>query len=186
MAGKMLYQSGVQRIEVVVRKEGGGGYAGAKETSAENATGKQRTWRTVLTGSEDPQRVKRVFKTNITHTLAAARQVVDLAASYAHSGIGLTNGDQAYQQQVQRKVEVFKDVTGFASSVAMGALYGSWGGPLGTFVGATLGAITTGASTGFKYLGRQREYDYKVFKEENAIEYQRARANINLTNGRLR
>lgn len=186
MAGKMLYQSGVQRIEVVVRKEGGGGYAGAKEVSAENATGKQRTWRTKLTGSEDPQRVKRVVKTNVTHALATVKQVTDLAIEYRIGGLGYKYGDQAYQDMVSRQMEIVKDFTGFASSVGMGALYGSWGGPLGTFMGAALGAVSTSASTAVKYYNRRRDFNYKVFKENNSIEYQRARASINLTTGRLR
>ena len=32
----------------------------------------------------------------------------------------------------------------------------------------------------------KRDFNYKVFKENNAIEYQRARASISLTTGRLR
>ena len=68
----------------------------------------------------------------------------------------------------------------------MGAVYGAWGGPIGAILGATFGAISSGASTAVKYLGREREFNYKVFKENNSIEYQRARASINLTTGRLR
>lgn len=68
----------------------------------------------------------------------------------------------------------------------MGAVYGAWGGPVGAVMGATIGAISTSASIGFKYLNREREYSYKIQKEENAIEYKRARAQTSLTNGRLR
>ena len=46
--------------------------------------------------------------------------------------------------------------------------------------------VTSGVSLAVKYAGREREFNYKVFKENNAIEYQRARASINMTTGRLR
>ena len=183
----MLYQQGTQRIEIIVRKEGGGGsVAGANETSSEDVGGKQTTWRTSVFGSENPQRIKRVIKTNTTHALAVSKQVMDLGIEYWISGLGYKNGDQAYQDNVQRRFERIKDTTNIASSIAMGAVYGSWGGPIGAVLGMAFGAISTGVSTASKYAGRQRDYDYKIFKEQNAIEYNRARAGINLTNGRLR
>ena len=181
----MLYQKGTQRIEVIVRKESSGGQDGAKETETENvsASGTQNATQTSggLTAKQS-----RIIKTNTTHALAITKQVIDLGIEYIIGGIGQRNGDQALQEQVSRKVEVVKDATNFASSVAMGALYGSWGGPVGAVLGATFGAISTSVSTASKYANRQREYDYKVFKENNAIEYQRSRAGINLTTGRLR
>ena len=182
----MLYQQGTQRIEVIVRKEGGGGTQGANETDTDDIGEKETTWRTSVFGSENPNRIKRVIKTNTTHALAVSKQVVDLGIEYWIAGLGNKYGDQAYQENVQRRVEIVKDVTNVASSVAMGALYGSWGGPIGAVLGATFGAISSGASTAVKYASREREFNYKVFKEENAIEYQRARASINLTTGRLR
>ena len=180
----MLYQQGTQRIEVIVRKDGGGvSSAGAKETPSDE---KEPTWRTSVFGSEDPRRIKRVIKTNTTHAIAVSKQVLDLGIEYWVSGMGYKNGDQAHQDIVSRKVERVKDVTNVASSIGMGIVYGSWGGPIGAVLGATFAAISTGASLGVKYAGREREYDYKMFKEQNAIEYNRARAGINLTNGRLR
>lgn len=182
----MLYQQGTQRIEVIVKKEGGGASTNANETNTDEVGGKGKTWRTSVFGSENPQRIQRVIKTNLTHTLAVTKQIADLAIEYQISGLGYKNGDQAYQNIVQRKMEIVKDTTNVASSVAMGALYGSWGGPIGAALGAAFGAVSTGASLISKYSGREREYNYKVFKENNAIEYQRARAGINLTTGRLR
>ena len=87
---------------------------------------------------------------------------------------------------MERRFEIVQDATNFASSVAMGAAYGSAGGPYGAAIGAVLGAVSSGVSLAFKFAGRQRDFEYKVFKENNAIEYQRARASINLTTGRLR
>lgn len=184
----MLYQQGTQRIEVIVRKESsGGGDINAKEKDTDSlGGGGETTWRTSVFGSENPQRIKRVIKTNTTHALAVTKQVVDLGIEYYISGLGMKYGDQAYQENVERRVEIVKDVTNVASSIGMGALYGSWGGPIGAVLGATFGAVSSGVSLAVKYAGREREFNYKVFKENNAIEYQRARASINMTTGRLR
>ena len=184
----IVYQQGTQRIEIVVRKEGGrgGSDTNAKEIDTEDVAGSKTDWKTKLTGSSNPNRQARVFKTNLTHALAVSKQVADLVVEYVVSGIGDRNGDQALQEQAARKVEIVKDTTGFVSSVGMGTLYGAWGGPIGAILGAAFGAVSSGASLIAKYKGRERTYDYKVFKENNAIEYQRSRANINLTFGRLR
>lgn len=184
----MLYQQGTQRIEVIVRKESSGASEqGAREISTDTVSGGgETTWRTSVFGSENPARIKRVIKTNATHALAITKQVVDLGIEYYVSGLGQKYGDQALQENVARQVEIVKDVSGFASSVGMGVLYGSWGGPLGAVLGGLFGAISNATSTGVKYASREREFNYKIFKENNAIEYQRARASINLTTGRLR
>lgn len=183
----MLHQQGTQRIEVIVRKEGGGSAeTGAKETMPEDIGGKETTWRTSVFGSENPNRIKRVVKTNTTHAIAIAKQVTDLGIQYWISGLGNRYGDQAYQEQISRDFEIVKDVTGIASSTVMGAVYGAWGGPVGAIIGGVLGLVSSSISTAVKYADRQREFNYKVFKENNSIEYQRARASINLTTGRLR
>ena len=182
-----LYQQGTQRIEIIVRKEGGGtDETAAKETSTDEMGDRESTWRTSVFGTENSKRIKRIIKTNTTHALAVTKQIVDLGVEFWISGLGQMNGDQALQDSISRKYEILKDTTNFASSVAMGALYGSWGGPIGAITGAALGAVSTGISTAVKYANRERDFNYKIFKEENGVEYLRARANINLTNGRLR
>lgn len=186
----MLYQQGTQRIEVIVRKEGGNGNVGAKTTQAENVggggeKGKNSIW-SFLAGSNRPERQHRVAITNLTHTAAAAKQISFQYLTFEMGGVGIRSGDQALQENTSRQLEIFKDTTGLASSVVMGAVYGSWGGPIGTIIGAGLAAATTGVSLLFKYKDREREFNFKRFKEDNAIEYKRARANINLTTGRLR
>ena len=177
----MLYQKGTQRIEVIVRKEGGGITGGRTidPDQVENPTDTD-------TGTTEGRISNRFLRTNITHGFATARQVGLLGVNYWIQGTGNTTGDQAYQQLVEREVEIYQDVTGFASSVAMGALYGSAGKGPGAVLGALFAAVGSGASLGFKYASRERDFNYKVFKENNAIEYQRARASISLPAGRLR
>lgn len=182
----MFYQ-GSGKIEIIVRKDGGGSSdVGAKEVSPDEMGGGSNEKYSFWLGTSNPKRKARVIKTNTTHFLAFTKQVVDLGLEHYVAGLGYKTGDQAYQENVQRRVEIVKDVTNVASSIGMGALYGSWGGPIGAVLGATFGALSTGASLGAKYRGRDRDFNYKVFKENNAIEYQRARASINMTTGRLR
>jgi hypothetical protein len=181
-----LTQQGNQRIEIIVKKDGGSfSQTNAKEKETDNIGGENEEYSFWL-GTANRNRKKRVIKTNATHALAIAKQVTDLGLEYWVAGLGNKYGDQSYQENVQRRFEIVKDVGGFASSVSMGALYGSWGGPIGAVLGATFGAISSATSIGLKFTGRERDFNYKVFKENNSIEYQRARASINMTTGRLR
>lgn len=183
-----LTQLGNQRIEIIVRKEGGvSSQKNAKEKDADKIGGGSEDEKSSFWfGNASPERRKRIIKTNATHAVAVTKQVADLGLEYYISGLGYKHGDQAYQDNVSRRVEILKDVTNVASSIGMGAVYGAWGGPIGAALGATFGAISSGVSTAIKYASREREYNYTIFKEQNAIQYNRARAGINETNGRLR
>lgn len=184
MSNRLLYEQGTQRIEVIVRKEtADAGEEGNKEKETENVTStdsQAQETRGMTVHS------KRLLKTTTLHMLTTSKQVANTVLDYSVSGIGLRNGDQALQEQIERNVEIYKDVSGFATSVIGGGLSMSWGGIPGIAIGAGLGAISSMSSIFFKYRGREREYNYNIFKENNAIQYQRARANINLTTGRLR
>ena len=179
----MLTQTGTQRIEVIIRKDASG-IQGANSKSAEQATSEAEQGDPL--SRKKAYRRERIVKTNAAHIVGAARQIGMQIWQYSVSGIGLVTGDQALQQHYQRSWEVFQDTTGFATNIAMGMVYGAWGGPVGIAIGGLIAATTSAVSLGTKYEGRQREYNYKMFKENNAIEYRRARANINLTSGRLR
>lgn len=181
-----LTQLGNQRIEIIVKKDGGAvSQTNAKEKETDNIGGENEEYSFWL-GTANRNRKKRVIKTNTTHGLAVLKQGLDLVMEYYVGGLAYKTGDQALQENVQRQVEIVKDVTNVASSIAMGAVYGAWGGPIGSVLGAVFGAVSSGVSTAVKYAGREREFNYKMFKENNSIEYQRARASINLTTGRLR
>ena len=183
-----LTEKGTQRIEIIVKKSTDGGQAGAKEKSAENAqANSEETQDQEQQGKGVSTKLSKSFwRTQTTHALAVAKQAGTLWLNYEISGLGYKYGDQALQQQVERKVEQISDVTNIATSMAMGATYGAAGGPLGMAIGALMMGTQTGISTHFKYQTREREYNMKMFKENNAIEYKRARAQINLTTGRLR
>lgn len=187
----MLTQA-TQKIDVFVHKTGGGGFSegagtGAKEhTASTQSTTSGSSLRKTLLGSDSPARQRRVIITNATHAFAVTKQTIWASLNYKAGGIAYETGDEAQQDMAQRTIEVVQDVGGFASSVGMGAVYGAWGGPLGSLLGATMAGTQKVVSTGLKYKGRARDYDIKMFKENNSIAYSRARANINLTTGRLR
>ena len=180
----MVTQQGTQRIEVIIRKDSSG-LQGAKSKTADEfasdggSSGNTRT-------RKDKWRRARMIKTNATHAVSAGLQLWNMAFSFSIGGIGMQTGDQALEQHYRRTWEVVEDTTGFAMNVARGAIFGAWGGAPGIVIGTLIAAATSSASIGLKYENRQREFNYKIFKENNAIEYKRARANINMTNGRLR
>lgn len=181
----MLYQKGTQRIAVYVYKRSGGrgGSKGAKdadETQKDGTSGEDGG------GAGMSRRTKRIIKVNATHILAASKQVAQQTFTYVVGGIGFKYGDQSHQQRVERTTEIVQDTTNIASGIGMGVTYGSAGGPITMLIGGFLGAMTTIFPTAFKYTSREREYNIQVYKEENGIEYQRARAGINLSTGRLR
>ena len=173
-----------QKIEVIVRKEGGAGAKNAKETDTENV-GSQNGEQSTSTGGLS-RRTKRFIQVNSTHAFAVAKQGANALVSYIVGGLGGKSGDEAYQDKVNRQVEIVQDVGNLATSVAMGAGYGAVGGPVGMVLGASFALASNLISLGSKYATRERDFDFKMFKENNAVEYKRARAGINLTTGRLR
>ena len=185
-----LYQQGTQKIEIIVRKDISGSDNGAKEVGAENVTASNAETSTAATSGKSggtlSYRQARMLRVSTLHSWGVMKQVGETAINYYVSGLGDMYGDEALQARAERVVESVTDVGGFASSVGMGAASMSWAGPVGMIIGGSLGAISSGASIGSKYASRRREFNYKVFKENNAIEYQRARASINYTTGRLR
>lgn len=188
-----LYTQATQRIEVVVKGEGGAGLGGQAVGTGKKGNKKKTEEETnhnsfleAITGSSNPKRQKQVLLTNGTHLMALTKQISRQALQYKLGGLGYQYGDQSYQQLAQRQFELLEDGAGVASSVLMGAVYGAWGGPLGIAVGITVGALSSTASLASKYGTREREFNVKVFKENNGIQYMRARAGVDLTTGRLR
>lgn len=180
----MLYQTGTERIEIVIRKEVSGG--SQSKAIDELEVGENGEVDESGSVSQGRRRSRKFWRTNITHSIATAHQILDLSINYALGQIGNRYGDQALQDTIQRDVEVFQDVTNIATATAMGLAYGSAGGVAGSLIGGFLGMAGSVSSTVVKYSKRQKDYDYNIFKENNSISYQRARTNISLTTGRLR
>lgn len=177
------------KVTVIVRGEGVSGEEAKEPKGAKTADTDEETpkgfW-AKATGTTNKMKQRRIVVTNTTHLLATTRQIWLLGVNYDLTGIGYRSGDQAYQEQTQRDFEILNEIGSIASSTAMGLVYGSRGGPLGAVVGTVTGLASGVFSTWAKYATKKREYTYQVFKQNTAIEYQRARANLNLSTGRLR
>lgn len=183
----MLYQLGSQRIEIIVRKDSGTAEKGAKEKDTDQVADGEVQDTNLNDDNVTSGSVRNRFSRLTTkHALVVAKQVVTAWTNFGIQQIGNINGDQALQESVSRTFEMVQDVTNFASSVSSGMMAGSAGGPVGALIGGLMGAISAGTTLGIKYATRQIEFNFKTFKENNAIEYQRARASISLTTGRLR
>ena len=184
-----LFTQGSQKIEVIVRKEdASAATAGANEENPENAgqAGENGAEAGGKASPESASRSKVNMRITATKALSAFIAIGRLALNYYASGTAYRNGDTAMQEASQRRLEMIEEGAGVLLSIGIGATYGVRGGPAGVIIGAGLAAATTVSSLYFKYANKEREYNLRVFKEENAIEYRRARANLSLTTGRLR
>lgn len=174
------YTQGATKVEVIVRKEGGGGDSDEKkqpqgaETGAAAGKGgatNKPSFKS-LTGGKNRKAVDHYM----------AKQAFNLAKktiSFFNSTKGDRNGDKALQAQVDRQTEIAEEVCTSAFGIVMATA--QWG-----VVGLAVSSVAVGVNLATKYAARKREYDMNIFKENQNIQYMRARAGINLTNGRLR
>ena len=177
-----IISKATNRIDIVVRAD----YGGATSDNTQSASTSPKEEQDLKT---DEKRNTKQIRTLTTHALSASLTIAFQGANYAVGGSGIYTGDESFQNYQQRQIEIVQDVQNVASSVGLNMMYGliySGGNPVVGAINAGIGAMTSLTSKYVKYAGRHREYNYKVFKENNAIEYNRSRANINLTNGRLR
>lgn len=105
---------------------------------------------------------------------------------YYVSDIGRANGDSNYQAIVNRRIEKVTDALSIGQGALSGAAMGAAAGPVGAIIGAVVGVVASGASLGFKYAKREREYQHEMFKENTSQAYQLSRANYSAYTGRVR
>lgn len=181
-----LMSNAATRIEIVVSKGASGGSGNEETTSEESPKQKTEEEKKTEESARINARTKRMVSRKI---LGSAIQMTEQTANYISSGVGTFTGDSAYQDYVQRQSEKVLDTVNIGSSAGMGFVSGmavSGGNPLVGLAVAGIQTISTLTSKYYKYAQRHREYNLKKFKENNSIEYNRSRASINLTNGRLR
>ena len=181
----MIYQQGKQTLTVIVRGEGVIGSESttekAPDTSPKETQDEERTTKAKSGGIS-----KRAKFITATHLIAAGIGIGTASINYMIGDIAGTTGDKNYADIVQRNVESYKDVVDVGVATTMSAWYGLRGGPVVALITAGIGFVTSTASKANKYLNRERQYQIDTFKMDNEINYARSRANINLTNGRLR
>ena len=181
-----MYRQTSQKLEVIIRKESSGGVNGAKEKDVDTVSANDTEATSQGNEKSNVSQSKSFVKTNVTHALAIVKQATTRVARIYVNQLSNRNGDTALQEIVGRQLEIVDDFGNFIHGAAMGAVYGSAGGVPGAILGAAFGAVSSAIATGGKYIERSLDFEYTVFKENNAIEYNRAKAELNLTSGRLR
>lgn len=186
-----LYSQGTHKIEIVVRKDATtvGEAEGTKERTTDE-TGAKEIADAQGTGGEQGEGNSRTDRrpaiVKVGHVIGTARHIASLGINYYIQGIGRQQGDNAYQDYVARRMEIFNDAASLGLSVVMGARFGAAGGPVAMASTAAFMFASQAASLMAKYANRERDFRYDLMKQEQGVAYQRSRAEINLTTGRLR
>lgn len=181
MAG-LLYKQGIQKLEIIIRKDTNGGASGTKGLATSKASASQSE---DLGEDIDESTKKKTLKQfAIAGVISIVKQTAFWGFDYYVGGIGMRNGDQALQDQINAKLQIYKDTINVGTSLATGAIAGSVFGPVGALVGGLLGSISSGLNIAGRNMEQKRQYDLQVFKENNAINYNKARAGRALTDGR--
>lgn len=120
----------------------------------------------------------------------ATRTIKTLATQYANAGIGqlgAITGDSNYQNIVQRQVEsgidTISSIWNIGSATTSGALIG---GPIGAALALASSSLSTAFSLMNKYETRNMQNAISTWKENQSVNYNKARAGIELTDGRTR
>ncbi len=186
----MFYKQNKQVFEIIVRKD---------NTSIQNKSSDGVKGKSVQSGAmvnqsniDEDSNVSAMFKSTkkVVATLgitSVVKQSAFTALNFYVSSFGTKNGDQSLQNQINRQVEVVSDTVNVLTSTISGGVTGAaTAGVIGAVVGTLTGFASSMLSIGARQYERQRSYDTTMFKENNAIEYNRMRAGLNDTNGRSR
>lgn len=172
------FVQGATRVEVIVRKDDGvsdekqpqGARTGDGGDSG-GATSKS-SFNRLVTGGKNKKAMADFYAQMAFNN---AKKIIGFYTSTA----GDRNGDKALQSIVDRQIEIADDT--LSSLLTVGITTAKFG-----LVGLAVSSVATGAGLVMKYAARKHDYDVQIFKENQNIQYMRARAGINLTNGRLR
>lgn len=74
----MYYQQGMQKIEVIVRKEDSGAEPKGTDTQEPSDVATKNSASDTISNN----RKKRIIKTNVTHAIAVTKQVIDFSLEY--------------------------------------------------------------------------------------------------------
>lgn len=98
-----------------------------------------------------------------------------------------STGDTNYQAYARRQSEIKQDVLNPMSNIVNATTSGGLiGGPIGAVIGFVTSATTSALSLINKYEGRNTQYAIDVWKQNQSTNYNKARAGIDLTDGRTR
>lgn len=137
----------------------------------------------------------------ISHALSGKR-IIHLSQSAVRFGVNMginvipnavngqianATGDVNYQAMARRKSEILADTVNPISNISNATISGALiGGSIGAVVGFASSAITSVFSLANKYEGRKTQYAIDTWKQNQSTNYNKARAGIDLTDGRTR
>ena len=118
------------------------------------------------------------------------RSVKNITTQVANAGIGqlaYVTGDTNYQASVQREAEVIGDTANSITNVGLATASGAMiGGPLGAAFALASSAISQSISLAYKYENRNIQNAISTWKENQSVNYNKARAGVDLSDGRTR
>jgi hypothetical protein len=121
---------------------------------------------------------------NITRTL---KNVTTQISNSAIGQLSNVTGDTNYQAVVQRNFETATDVLNGVTNTALATASGFMiGGPLGAAFALASTSIQQGMSYAYKYENRNIQNSISSWKENQSVNYNKARAGVDLTDGRTR
>lgn len=121
----------------------------------------------------------------------AGRFVVNLGINVipnaVNGQIANATGDTNYQAYARRQSEIKADVVNPITNIGNATISGALiGGPVGAIMGLVTSATSSIFSLANKYEGRNTQYAIDVWKQNQSTNYNKARAGIDLTDGRTR
>lgn len=117
----------------------------------------------------------------------AFRNITNQVTNSAIGQLSYVTGDTNYQAIVQRNSEAKTDVINGVSNVALATASGLLiGGPVGAAFALAGTAIQQSMSYAYKYENRNIQNAISSWKENQSVNYNKARAGVDLTDGRTR
>ena len=125
----------------------------------------------------------KISKRQISKAINVSRTMVNIATrqvpNFVIGQFSNMTGDSNYQAICQRNMERFQDVSSAVMGIGASAvLFGP--------AGAMMAGIGTALSLTSKYESRNIETGLSIWKQEQSINYNKARSGIDITDGRTR
>lgn len=119
-----------------------------------------------------------------------SRTAVNLSMTFRNAAVNqLANitGDSSYQDYSRRQTEILEDTARVATNTITATLSGAMiGGPVGASIAFASSALTQSLSYMQKYETRNINTAIQNWKDTQSINYNKARAGVDLTDGRSR
>lgn len=169
-----IYNQQLNRLDVYVHADTLS-QGDTAETKSVDPNNKQET-------QEEESREK-INRRKLARSLHVTRTVINVATrqvpNFVIGQFGMMTGDSNYQAMTQRNLEKAQDVVGSSLGIGASAILL---GPLGAVM-SSIGVVTSLVS---KYEQRNMQTAMDTWKQEQNVNYNKARAGVDITDGRTR